>query len=63
MDIDDFILPVVIAVCIVGVLAVILVFGDLYGGEWSDTAKNEAGVVAAIVVFALILAGIVKLRS
>lgn len=49
---------IVALIGIFGVLLVILAFGDLYGGEWQETAQNVAPVILAIITFAACIGGI-----
>ena len=45
------------------VLAVVLAFADLQGGEWEDVAKNVAPLIVAFVVFTLVIGGIAYWRK
>lgn len=52
---DDLVLPIAIMIGLVGVLAVILEFQNIYGGSWSSIGTGIAPLVVMLGVFSIIL--------
>ena len=49
---------VVAVVAVFAVLAAVLAFADLQGGEWETVAKNVAPLIIALVTFTCVIGGI-----
>jgi hypothetical protein len=60
MDIKNIIVALI---GVFAVLAVILTFADLDGGEWEAVAQNVAPLTIAFVVFIIVIGGIAYWRT